>query len=127
MKIVPKDEAGKFYEQHTEIIDNEPVEVVDEVTYISGEYLSAAMAMAAWQFLDRPKEDLPTNFNDFAEQCVRIVRQHTPIVYAYFFNNHVGDWALPTGTIAIICDNIRKNGMPEFLGGGLHGDIEITE
>lgn len=127
MKIVPKDEAGKFYEEKVEIINKEPVEVIDEVTYISGEYLSAATGMIAWQFIDRPVEDMPDTYEEFAEQCVRLTRQHTPIVYAYFHANHVGDFILPTGTMDVVLQNIRANGHPNFLGGDSRGEIHISK
>lgn len=94
----------------------------EEISWMSGEYLSAACAMVAWQFIDEPADSAltPKNLVELAERATYLMRQHCPLAYAYFFQNNVGDNPLPTGTLQIVLDAIRKE-RPIFLGGAASG------
>lgn len=91
-------------------------EIREELSYISGEYLSAASSMVAWQFIDTPPEEAPDNLINFATRCADLMRFHCPIAYSYFFQNNTQDWPLPVGTLDVVLKNIRKE-RPLFLGG----------
>lgn len=100
----------------------EEVEVVDHVTYISGEYLSAACNMIAWQFMDSERVWKKEELQEFTDLAAELLRQHCPLAYSYFFQNVVGDNVLPTGTIDIIITHIRQH-QPLFMGGRNSGII----
>lgn len=108
-----------------ETIEEETQFAREEMSYISGEYLSAAASMVAWQFIDRPESDWPADANYFAEVACELMRQHCPIAYMYFYQNSSGDFPLPTGTLDIILQNVRAE-KPTFLGGNANGDIVIN-
>lgn len=102
----------------------EKPEVREEMVYISGEYLSAACQMVAWQFLDNPKE--PTNKEEFRERAEYLMRQHCPIAYAFFFDNSQFEHALSPGTLDIILSYIWQHN-PKFLGGKSNGGIILPK
>ena len=102
------------------------VEVIEETSYISGEYLSAAVQMVAWQFIDAPEHEAPADLNIFADKAGRMMRQHCPIAYSYFFQNMGGELALPLGTLDIILTEIRKQ-RPMYLGGDASDNIFIAK
>jgi hypothetical protein len=102
--------------------EQKPDEVIEETAYISGEYLSCACGMVAWQYIDSTDPD-PTP-EEFMEQCARHLRQHAPVAYSYFFQNHHGDAPLPSGTVDVIRDHVRMH-KPSFMGGDARGRIFI--
>ena len=102
----------------------EQYEVREEMVYISGEYLSAACQMVAWQFLDNPKE--PVNKEEFRERAEQLMRQHCPVAYAFFFDNYQSGYVLPPGTLDIILSHIRQHN-PKFLGGKPNGGIILLK
>jgi len=106
--------------------EQEPAEVIEETSYISGEYLSAAVQMVAWQFIDEPEHEAPADLNIFADKAGRLMRQHCPIAYSYFFQNMGGELALPLGTLDIILTEVRKQ-RPMFLGGDASDNIFIAK
>lgn len=90
----------------------------EDLWWISGEYLSAAVNMCAWQFIDdEDAEDVYKTPKEFAERLEYVMRQHCPIAYSYFFQQgNSGEYALPYGTIKIVVDIIRTK-KPAFLRG----------
>lgn len=108
-------------QEETEVQEN----VIEEIAYISGEYLSAACSMIAWQFIDAEisEDPHPKDRAEFADRVERMLRQHTPLAYSYFFQNHYGEHVIPTGTQDIILREIRRK-VPTFLGGEPPG-VEI--
>lgn len=104
-----------------------PVDSVrEDVSWISGEYLSFACCMVARQYLDGEVEYEAGDEEKFAEDAAYKMRQHTPIAYSYFFQNYGGDRPLPPGTLDIILDYVR-NEKPTFLGGKAPSGIFIPE
>lgn len=99
-------------------------EVIEETNWISGDYLSAACKMVSIQFIHDHAINWPKTKEELRERCTRMMRQHCPIAYAYFFNNNGNIEDLPMGTIDIILDYIWAT--PEgksFLGGKNSGII----
>lgn len=111
-KVTPEEEAAG--------VD----EVRDETHWITGEYLSAACNMVARQYIDGDKHYPADALQAFTEDAAYKLKQHTPLAYAYFFQNYNGDNVIPPGTVDIILDYIRKE-VPTFLGGMAHGGIFV--
>lgn len=111
-------------EQNKSQAQEQPEEVREEIAYISGEYLSAACNMIAWQFIDSKEE--PATFEEFRARCDHLMRQHCPQAYAYFFQHlvHPESYILPYGTVDIIRTYIRQQ-WPTFMGGRPDGSIII--
>jgi hypothetical protein len=104
--------------------EQEQPETHVEMVYISGEYLSAACQMIAWQFLDSPEE--PASKEEFRERAERLMRQHCPLAYAFFFENSHTEYVLPPGTLDIILSYIWQHN-PKFLGGKPNGGIILPK
>lgn len=106
---------------------SEKPEIKEEVSWISGEYLTHACYLVALQITDGNKEDQAWEESDmpeFKERMTYLMRQHAPIAYAYFFDKATGDEIIPHGTIEIIIKLIRKQ-IPEFMGGKIDSGIII--
>lgn len=98
----------------------EELETRELITYVSGEYLSAASQMIAWQFIDGPDNyggtDRKAERRRFTEEAAHLMRHNAPQAYQYFFENNHTDHALPPGTIDIILSYVWKE-RPLFMGG----------
>lgn len=85
--------------------------------WISAEYLSAAIAMVATQFID----DMDTHYGKddevkFLDRAEYVLRQHCPIAYAYFMQSIPSERVLPESTAQILLQRIWEQ-RPDFLGG----------
>lgn len=98
----------------------QPDEVREDIHYITGEYLSAAANMVAWQFIEDDAEY--ETKEDFKLRLTHVFRQHCPVAYSYFFQFSPGEDVLPDGTAQIVLDIIRTK-KPTFLGGKISGII----
>lgn len=103
----------------------ETIETKDEVSFLSGEYLTFACHLVALQIIDGSIEDMTwskSEMEEFKERMTYLMRQHAPIAYAYFFQESTGDDILPQGTIDVILEIIRRE-IPTFMGGKNSGII----
>lgn len=100
-------------------------EFVDDTVYISGNYLSSAAAMIAWQIIDRPKEIIPDTELEFNMLVTLLMRQHAPFAYSYFYQDApAGEDIIPDDVMASILAFIRTQpGFETFLGKTASGII----
>lgn len=101
-------------------MSKEETEVREEISWISGEYLSYAAGMVAIQIIDNKMEF--EDVLDFELKVDYLMRQHAPIAYSYLFQNSQGTKVLPQGTYDIVLKYIRR-AFPMFLGGEHSGII----
>lgn len=118
-----KDKARQEFDTPQE--EQEPVEVIEETQYISGEYLSAACKMVALQFAHAHAITWPQTREEFHERATRMLRQHVPIAYAFFFQNNHTENVIPTGTMDIILDYIWATPEGKYFLGGKNGGIIV--
>lgn len=103
--------------------------VREDVSWISGEYLTHACHLLALQITDGNEEDKAWTADDmpeFKERMTYLMRQHAPIAYAYFFDVSKGEDIIPQGTIDVIIEIIRRQ-IPEFIGGRKSSGLIIPE
>lgn len=97
--------------------EEELLEERRDTWWISAEYLSAAITMVAFQFID----DTETHYGKddkekFLDRAEYVLRQHCPVAYSYFMQSVPSERALPEGVAQILLQRIWEQ-RPDFLGG----------
>lgn len=102
----------------------EAIEFVDDVVHVSSDYLSAGCKMVALQIAHAPAEDRPKTREEFHTRCTELMRQHVPLMYAFFFEQSKGQNIVPTGTVDIILEYVwAEPNCAKYLGGKNSGII----
>lgn len=96
-----------------------------ETWYISGEYLSAAAGMVAWQLIDNEEAQF-ASMEEVLDRIEYIMRVHCPLARKYFLDHYPDERRLPPGANEIILDFVWQH-RPMFMGGRPDGRATVTD